>query len=48
TCAYLANKVPDLKQIRALEKGDEITFDFVFDKEYQAEAKVDFFPKLNS
>lgn len=47
-CAYLANRLPELKQVRAVDKDDEITFDLVFDKEFQAENKVEFFPKLNS
>lgn len=48
TCAYIANRIPELKQIRAVEKDDEITFDFVFDQDYQPETKLEFFPKLNS
>jgi hypothetical protein len=48
SCAYLANRVPELKQVRAVEKDEEITFDLVFDKEYQPEATVEFMPKLNS
>ncbi len=30
TCGYLANRIPDLKQIRSLEHGVEITMDLIF------------------
>lgn len=30
TCAYLANRVPELKQIRATEQGEEIMLDLIF------------------
>lgn len=32
TCAYLANRVPELKQIRATEQGEEITLDLIFNE----------------
>ena len=32
TCAYLANRAPELKQIRAVEKGEEITMDLIFNE----------------
>ena len=32
TCAYLVNRAPELKQIRAVEKGEEITMDLIFDE----------------
>ncbi len=31
TCAYLANRQPTLKQIRAVEEGAAMTLEFVFD-----------------
>lgn len=34
-CAYLANRLPDLKQIRASEQGhdgENVTLDFIFDE----------------
>ncbi len=40
--AYLANRIPEMKQVRATHKGEEVGFDFVFDKEYVPEAKVHF------
>ena len=30
TCAYIVNRYPELKQIRSIEKGDEITMDLIF------------------
>ncbi len=32
TCAYLARRLPELKQIRAIEEGEEITMDLIFDE----------------
>lgn len=32
TCAYLANRLPELRQIRAIEKGDEISMDLIFNE----------------
>lgn len=30
TCGYLANRFPELKQIRSIENGDEVTMDLIF------------------
>ena len=40
--AYLANRIPDLKQVRASRKDEEVSVDFVFDKDYVPEAKLHF------
>lgn len=32
TCAYLVTRAPELKQIRAVEKGEEITMDLIFNE----------------
>lgn len=40
--AYLANRIPELKQLRATRTQDDVTFDFVFDKDYVREAKIHF------
>lgn len=29
-CGYLVNQLPGLKHIRAVEKGDEVSMDFIF------------------
>lgn len=49
TCAYLANRIPDLKQVRATTRGGLLSFDLVFDKTYAKEVKVEFMrpPKQN-
>lgn len=32
-CGYLVTRLPDLKQIQALEKGGEVAMDMIFDEE---------------
>lgn len=32
TCGYLASRLPELKQIRAIEDGAEITLDLIFNE----------------
>ena len=32
TCAYLANRNPELKQIRAIEEGNEVSLDLIFNE----------------
>ena len=44
SCAYIANALPDLKQIKALEKNGEVSIELIFDREYQPEEKLKFFP----
>jgi len=45
-CTWLANRLPDLKQVKIDEKGDRIAIDLVFDEEYGKQAAVSF-SKLN-
>ncbi len=33
SCGYLVTRLPDLKQIRAVESGEEVTMDLIFDEE---------------
>ncbi len=40
-CAYLANRLPDLKQVKAEDRGEQTTVELVFDKPYKPEVKVD-------
>lgn len=40
--AYLANRLPELKQIRANEVKDQFSFDLVFDQEYNNTVAVQF------
>ena len=42
TCAYLANRIPDLKQVRASTRAGLLSFDLVFDKAFSKEVKVEF------
>src|SRR3990172_12778590 len=39
-CAYLAVRLPDLKQVKAEEHDDQTTVELVFDKPYKPEVKV--------
>lgn len=49
TCTYLANRLPDLKQVRAITRGGQLTFDLVFDRAYAKEIKVEFMkPQVES
>lgn len=32
TCAYLANRLPELKKIRSVEEGEEITMELIFNE----------------
>lgn len=45
-CTWLANRLPDLKQVRIEEDGDRVAIDLVFDEEYSKQAAVSF-SKLN-
>ena len=41
-CTYLAMRLPDLKQIKVDEEGDDVSIDMVFDEEYKGQASVSF------
>jgi hypothetical protein len=41
-CTWLANRLPDLKQIKMHEDGDRVSIDLVFDEEYSKQAAVTF------
>lgn len=47
-CAYLANRLPDLKQVRASQSGEEISFDLVFNEELKNQVKVNFEPGIKT
>ena len=47
TCAYLANRLPDLKQIKANEQNEMFSFDLVFDQDYNNAVNVEFEPTIN-
>ncbi|MFO8024895.1 hypothetical protein [Thiohalophilus sp.] len=44
TCSYLAERLPELKQIRADLKGDSFSIDLVFDRLHENQVRVDFDP----
>lgn len=44
TCSYLAERLPELKQIRADLKGDSFSIDLVFDRPHEKQVRVDFDP----
>jgi hypothetical protein len=39
-CSYLANKLPELKQIRFEEQNGEVSIELVFDEPYQKQVSV--------
>lgn len=43
-CAYLANRLPDLKQVKAIEQGEEFFMDLIFDREFKNQVNVSFDP----
>ena len=45
-CTWLANRLPDLKQVKYSEDGKEVSIDLVFDEDYGKQAAVSF-SKLN-
>ena len=45
SCAYLADRLPDLKQVKAVTKPDgAIGIDLVFTEDYKNQIKVEFMP----
>lgn len=39
-CTYLADRLPDLKQVRMDEQGDEVSIELVFDEDYKKQVSV--------
>ena len=44
SCAYLANALPELKQIKGIEDSGRLSIELVFDREYQKEVKMNYVP----
>ena len=44
SCAYIANHLPELKQIKAVTKDEQVSIELIFDREYQQEMKMDYTP----
>ena len=41
SCAYLANRIPELKQVKADADNTDVHVDLVFDRDYSKEVRVD-------
>jgi len=41
-CAYLANRLPDLQQLRIMQEGEDLMLDLVFDKAPENQVLVQF------
>jgi hypothetical protein len=41
-CTYLANRIPDMKQLRFTEVNGEVSIEMVFDEEYRKQVAVGF------
>ena len=41
-CTWLANRLPELKQVKIEEQGDEMSIDLVFDEEHSGQVPVQF------
>ena len=39
-CSWLANRLPDLKQVKMNENDDQVSIDLVFDEDYGKQAAV--------
>jgi len=47
SCAYLANRLPELHQVKASLTGDAVSAELVFDEPYKKEVAVEFSPRLS-
>lgn len=45
SCAYLANRLPDLHQVKARLAGGAVSAELVFDEPWTKEVAVDFVPR---
>ena len=41
-CTYLANRLPELKQVRIEDVDEEVTINLVFDEDYKKQVAVQF------
>lgn len=46
-CAWLANRLPELKQVKALTRNEEIELELIFDEIHQNQVRVNFDNSLN-
>lgn len=47
-CAYLATRIPELKQVKAVEQDDKISLDLVINDEQQNQVAVQFDPNMTT
>lgn len=43
-CSYLAIRLPELKQVKIEERGEQVSIEFIYDQEYRKQVAVDFTP----
>ena len=46
-CAWLATRLPELKQVRAATRDEEVELELVFDREFQNQVTVNFDATMN-
>ena len=48
SCAWLANRIPELRQVKAkIESTEQISIELVFNRDYQPEQTIRFVPNLH-
>jgi len=47
-CAYLANRLPELQQLRIVQQGEELMLDLVFERAPETQVMVQFDPSSSS
>jgi hypothetical protein len=45
-CTYLANRIPDLKQVKVDDHEDDLSIEFVFDQPHTNQVEVKFFDSV--
>ncbi len=43
-CSYLANRLPDLKQVKFEDNEDDVSIELIFDQDYRKQVPVQFTP----
>lgn len=46
-CAYLANRLPDLKKLKVIQQGEDLMLDLVFEQEPENQVMVQFDPAMH-
>jgi len=44
-CSYLAIRLPELKQVLIEDHGEQVSIEFIYDREYRTQVAVDFSPR---